>query len=113
MVVSGVASMGLEIVAGRLVAATFGSSVFVWGSVIGVFLAALAIGYWIAGRRAGTHASRTTLSASLLFAAAYVAILVVAGEAVVAAVADVGLPARFAPLLPVTLLFGPPTVLLG
>ncbi len=113
MFVSGVASMGLEIVAGRLLAATFGSSIFVWGSVIGVFLTALALGYWVAGRRAGARASRGALAGSLLLAAAYVALLVVAGEAVLGLVADIGLPARFAPLLPVTLLFGPPTVLLG
>jgi spermidine synthase len=111
--VSGVASMGLEIVAGRLLAATFGSSIFVWGSVIGVFLTALAVGYWIAGRRAGTHASRGGLATALLLAAGYVALLVVVGEPVLALVSDLGLPARFAPLVPVTLLFGPPTVLLG
>ena len=111
--VSGVASMGLEIVAGRLLAATFGSSIFVWGSIIGVFLAALALGYWVAGRRAGTHASRHALALALVLAAAYVGGLVIAGEAVLAAVSDLGLPPRFAPLVPVTILFGPPTVLLG
>jgi predicted membrane-bound spermidine synthase len=44
VLVSGVASMGLEILAGRLLAPTYGSSVYVWGSIIGVFLAALAAG---------------------------------------------------------------------
>jgi spermidine synthase len=105
--------MGLEILAGRLLAPTFGSSIYVWGSVIGVFLTALAVGYWLAGRRAATHASRSAVATALVLAAGAVALLVVAGDAVLGVVSDVGLPDRFAPLVPVTVLFGPPTVLLG
>ncbi|MFT4948342.1 MAG: putative membrane-bound spermidine synthase, partial [Natronomonas sp.] len=110
---SGVSSMGLEILAGRLLAPTFGSSVFTWGSVIGVFLAALAAGYWLAGRRAAEGASRGALVSLLLVAAAYVALVMVAAQPVVGWLATLPLPDRFAPLLPVTVLFGPPTVLLG
>ncbi|MFB6297609.1 MAG: spermidine synthase [Salinirussus sp.] len=110
---SGVGSMGLEILAGRLLAPTFGSSVFTWGSVIGVFLAALAAGYWIAGRRAEQRASRRTLAVALAGAGVYVAGVVVAGEPLIGALAGLPVPARFEPLFPVTILFGPPTVLLG
>jgi len=111
--VSGVASMGLEIVAGRQLAPAFGSSVFTWGSVIGVFLAALALGYWIAGRRAAGRASRGALAAVLVGAALYVALLLVFAEPFLAYSEGLGLPPRLAPILPVTVLFGPPTVLLG
>jgi len=111
--VSGVASMGLEIVAGRQLAPRFGSSVFTWGSVIGVFLAALAVGYWLAGRRAQRHASRGALAAVLVGAALYVAFLLVLAEPFLAYADGFELPPRFAPVLPVTVLFGPPTVLLG
>jgi spermidine synthase len=110
---SGVSSMGLEILAGRLLAPTFGSSVFTWGSVIGVFLAALAAGYWLAGRRAAEGASRGALSSLLLLAAAYVALVMVGAQPLVGWLAALPVPDRFAPLLPVTVLFGPPTVLLG
>ena len=110
---AGVASMGLEILAGRLLAPDFGSSIFVWGSVIGVFLAALTAGYWLAGRRASSHASLGALALALVTAAGYVAVVVVAAEPLLDVFAGLGLPARFAPLLPVTVLFGPPTVLLG
>ena len=110
---SGVASMGLEIVAGRQIAPVFGSSVFTWGSIIGVFLAALAVGYWLAGKRARENASRNALALVFVATAAYVALLVVAGDPILRATEDVGLPARFAPVLPITVLFGPPTVLLG
>jgi spermidine synthase len=111
--VSGVASMGLEIVAGRQLAPTFGSSVYTWGSIIGVFLAALAVGYWVAGRRAARNASKTALAGVLIGAALYVGLLVLFGEPLLRATASFGLPPRLAPIVPITVLFGPPTVLLG
>jgi predicted membrane-bound spermidine synthase len=41
--------MGLEILGGRMLAPDFGSGVWVWGSVISVFLAALSTGYFLGG----------------------------------------------------------------
>jgi len=113
VIVSGVASMGLEIVAGRQLAPAFGSSVFTWGSVIGVFLAALAVGYWIAGRRAEGRASHGALAAVFVGAGLYVAVLLVAGEPFLGYAGRLPLPPRVAPVVPVTVLFGPPTALLG
>lgn len=46
---SGAALMALEIAGSRLLAPYFGSSVFVWGSLISVFLAALSVGYYVGG----------------------------------------------------------------
>ncbi|WP_423751573.1 spermidine synthase [Salinirarus marinus] len=111
--VSGVVSMGLEILAGRMVAPQFGSSIYTWGSVIGVFLAALSLGYHLGGKRAATRASERRLVGILLATAAYVAVLVLAGDQLLSALAGVPLPARFASLPAVTVLFGPPTYLLG
>ncbi len=42
--------LALEIVASRVIAPYFGNSVYVWGSLIGVFLAALSVGYFLGGR---------------------------------------------------------------
>ena len=50
--VSGGVLLALEIVASRVVAPYFGNSVYVWGSLIGVFLAALSLGYFLGGRLA-------------------------------------------------------------
>ena len=53
--VSGFALMAYEMVASRLLAPSIGSSIYVWTSVIGVMIAALAIGYtvggWLADKR--------------------------------------------------------------
>ncbi len=104
--------MGLEILAGRMVAPEFGSSIYTWGSIIGVFLAALSLGYYRGGRRA-ERASNERLVRLLLATAGYVAVLVFAGDLLLEAAAVVPLPARFASLPAITLLFGPPTYLLG
>src|SRR5229473_871073 len=47
--VSGAVLMGLELAGSRVLAIHFGSSIYVWGSIIGIFLAALAGGYYAGG----------------------------------------------------------------
>jgi spermidine synthase len=111
--VSGVASMGLEILAGLIVAPEFGSSIYTWGSIIGVFLTALSAGYYLGGKRARREASYPKLAAILVQSALYVGVIVVAGDLLLAAGDVLPLGARFAAIVPVTLLFGPPTFLLG
>ncbi|WP_255151279.1 spermidine synthase [Halorarius halobius] len=111
--VSGVASMGLEILAGRIVAPQFGSSIYTWGTIIGVFLAALSYGYHRGGQRAATDASNRRMARLFVYTAAYVAVLVFAGDLLLRVASAVPLPSRFASLPAVVLLFGPPTYLLG
>ena len=41
--------LGVEIAASRVLAPTFGSSLYVWGALIGVVLTGLSIGYWAGG----------------------------------------------------------------
>jgi len=111
--VSGVASMGLEILAGRIVAPEFGSSIYTWGTIIGVFLAALSAGYYRGGKLAAAAATPTRLARLLLGTAAYVAVVIFAGDLLVRSTIAFPLPSRLASLPAVVLLFGPPTYLLG
>ncbi|MUV91004.1 spermidine synthase [Halapricum sp. CBA1109] len=105
--------MGVEILAGRLLAPTFGSSVFTWGAVIGVLLAALSGGYVLGGRYASTHASMRALSIISAMSAVSVAVIAVSGDSAVAALGSVPIPGRYATIVPVAVLFGPMTFLLG
>src|ERR1044072_8173926 len=47
--ISGAVLMSLEIVGSRVLAPNFGSSIFVWGSLISVVMTALSIGYYWGG----------------------------------------------------------------
>ncbi|MFD1568295.1 spermidine synthase [Halolamina litorea] len=111
--VSGVSSMGLEILAGRVIAPQFGSSIYTWGSIIAVFLAALSLGYHVGGQRAATRATNGRLVWLLLGTAAYVALLIFFGDQLLLSTAVFPLPSRFASLPAVIIMFGPPTYLLG
>mgnify|MGYP001369078185 CR=1 FL=1 len=42
--------MALELLGGRVLAPYFGNSIYVWGSIITVFMLSLAVGYLIGGR---------------------------------------------------------------
>jgi len=47
--VCGAVLMSLEMIGSRMLAPYFGNSIFVWGSLISVVLAALSLGYWLGG----------------------------------------------------------------
>jgi hypothetical protein len=72
VVLSGAVLMSLEILGSRVLAPAYGSSVFVWGSLITTFLIALALGYGWGGRLADRHPSLSLLSMVLAGAAVLV-----------------------------------------
>ncbi|PSP85236.1 spermidine synthase [Halobacteriales archaeon QS_1_68_17] len=113
VLISGITSMGMEILAGRIIAPSYGSSIFTWGSIIGVFLAALSLGYWLGGKRASENATTGRLAWLLVASAAYVAVILYLRQGILLIGLNLDIPARYAPLIPVTVLFGPPTYFLG
>ena len=53
--VVGMASLGAEIAAARLMAPYFGASTIVWANTIAVVLVSLSAGYWLGGRLGDDH----------------------------------------------------------
>lgn len=113
----GFASIGVELTASRLLAPFFGSSTFIWASLIGLTLTFLALGYWLGGRLADRRPD-----ASLLYGLSAVAALAIAAIPVVArpllgvslvAFRDLDAGAFYGSLAGSLLLLAPPVTLLG
>jgi hypothetical protein len=66
---SGFYVMGIELLGGRVLAPYFGSSIYVWGAIITVFMLALSLGYLLGGRASMTAPSLRRLAIILLAAA--------------------------------------------
>lgn len=111
--VSGVVSMGLEIVAGRVVAPEFGSTIYTWGSIIGISMLALSLGYHRGGKRSTDISGFEALGSSLRLTSVYILFVMFLGESIVTMSSSLPLGPMYAPLVPVTILFGPPTYFLG
>jgi hypothetical protein len=73
--ISGFAVMSVEMLGGRILAPYFGSSVYVWGSLIFVFMVGLSFGYGLGGRFS-TRFYGVKVLAWLLVAAALQVVLV-------------------------------------
>lgn len=108
---SGAALMGLEMVGSRVLAPTFGSSIFIWGSLIGVVLAALSIGYYAGGRLADRHPRAGPLAVILGLSGLFTSLIPWASRAVLGRSA--ALPGAAGPLTACLVLFFVPSVLLA
>ena len=51
--ISGAAVMVLEVLGSRVLSPYFGNTLFVWGSLIGVVLTGLSLGYTYGGKKGG------------------------------------------------------------
>ncbi len=63
----GFSIMGIELLAGRILAPYFGSSVHVWGSIITVFMLALSLGYLLGGKLSLHHPSLYKFGSLFIF----------------------------------------------
>src|SRR5436190_16236381 len=59
---AGAVLMGLEIAGSRVLAPHFGNSIFVWGSLIAIFLMAISMGNYLGGRLADERPSHLMLN---------------------------------------------------
>lgn len=112
--VTGWLVMELEILGARMLVPYFGSSVYVvMGSVIGVFLLSLAIGYMLGGWLSSRTGSERALGVSLAAAGVWLCVLPFFAGPVCDRLADTGLDEKWGSLAATFILFSVPTILLG
>ncbi|MBI3832063.1 MAG: fused MFS/spermidine synthase [Planctomycetes bacterium] len=109
----GAVLMGVEIVGARVLAPSFGSSVFVWGGLIGLLMAAMALGYYIGGRWADRNPSFTNLAWVIGLAGAAVFVVPYVGNGVCRDIARVVSHRTLGPLAAAAALFFIPSFLLA
>jgi spermidine synthase len=114
---AGIGALATEITASRLLAPYFGSSTIVWANLIGIVLAALALGYWLGGRLADRRPQPALLGSIVLAAAVFVAAIPFVAtpflDLTVEGLDDASAGAVIGSFVAVLLLCAPPVVLLG
>ena len=111
--VSGAVLMGLEIAGAKILAPGFGTSTFVWGAIIGMFMGALAAGYYVGGYLSDQKPSFQTLSLIVSAAAIWVFLLPRFGPNLADSIAKADMGKVLDPLVASMLLFFIPSFLMG
>lgn len=111
--VCGAVLMGLEIVGSRILAPSFGNSIFVWGSLISVVLAALSLGYWLGVIVADRWPRLSVLGVLIAIPGIMISVLPFGYPTLNRAIAVGDLGARLGPLVSCMALFLIPSVFLG
>jgi spermidine synthase len=111
--VSGAVVMALELVGSRILAPVFGDSIFVWGALIGVVMAALSLGYYVGGRMADRRPSYGTFTLILISAGVLILLIPLSSPFILEVTYLSGVGDRYGPIFASLLLLAAPTTLLG
>ncbi len=111
--VGGFVIMSVELLGGRMLAPYFGSSIYVWGSIITIFMASLALGYLFGGRWSLKSPSIAKFARVYLFGALFLYPLVYMSEPAMMWIFERIEDPRYGSLLASAFLFVLPTAILG
>ncbi|WP_447600889.1 fused MFS/spermidine synthase [Nitrospira sp. Nam80] len=107
MITGGVV-MALEILGSRLLAPVFGNSLFVWGALIGVILAAMSSGYAFGGWASDRYRVGSVLAGLLLFSGCWTLLIASAGQTAILWVSQMIEDPRWGPSVAASVLLAPP-----
>ena len=110
---SGFSIMCIELLAGRILAPFFGSSVHIWGSIITVFMLSLSLGYLFGGKLSTHSASLTRYGVIFIVAGITLLPIVTSSTWLMESIFIMVEDSRYGSLLAATTLFFIPTIILG
>jgi hypothetical protein len=105
--------MCVELLAGRILAPFFGSSVHIWGSIITVFMLSLSIGYLLGGKLSTRSVSLTRYGMIFIVAGITLLPIVTSSQSLMEIIFLAIEDSRYGSLLASTVLFFIPTIILG
>jgi len=111
--ISGFVMMGFEILGVRVLAPFYGSSVYVWGATISVFLAGLSIGYALGGKISESRANGKTLAVLVMIPGLLIVLFPFYGYIFCNMIFALELDSRLGALLLSLLLFFIPSIFIG
>ena len=111
--VSGAVLMGVEIAGAKILAPSFGTSTFVWGSIIGLFMGALAAGYYLGGMLSDKKPSFILLSTIVSSAGVWIWLIPRFGPDLCETIAVWNLGVIVGPLASAFVVFFLPSFLMG
>lgn len=109
----GAVIMIFELVGSRVLGPYFGTSIFVWTSIIGIILGSLSLGYYQGGRLADKNPSFATLSLIIFQAGVFIGLMIIFKEALLNFFHTTMSGIRLASVLASVILFFPASFLLG
>ncbi|HEV3342920.1 MAG TPA: fused MFS/spermidine synthase [Pirellulales bacterium] len=105
--------MGLEIAGSRVLAPHFGNSIFVWGSLISIFLIALSVGNYLGGVLADRYPSRWVLHLVCAIVSLWIFGIAVVGYPFCLWLLELGAQEQSGPLWASAVLFLAPSIGMG
>ena len=105
--------MGFELLGSRMLAPFFGDSIFVWGSLISVFMLGLAAGYFLGGQLSDRHCSFAGLTMLILLPGLFILACPWFYQNLFNVIFEYNLGPRGGPLLACLALFTLPALFLG
>ena len=109
----GAVVMVFELVGSRVLGPYFGTSTFVWTSLIGIILGSLSLGYYLGGRAADRRPQYQNLSLIIFLAALGIGLTIALKEPLLGFLQTHIVDIRLASVVGAVLLFSPASILLG
>ena len=107
----GATVMAVEMLVAKMIAPLYGASLYVWSSIIGVTLIALAAGYFLGGKVSEKYAGLNTLLKLIFTVSMILGLLTVTASGIISSVS--GYSIRTASFFSAFILLGAPMTLLG
>ncbi len=111
--VCGAVVMIFELVGSRVLGPYFGTSTFVWTSIIGIILGSLSLGYYLGGKIADKKASFGLLSSFILMSAVFMGFTTFIKEPLLSALQILPIGFKSGAIVGSLILFAPVSILLG